>query len=92
MSQVICNAIGYGMGLEAAVADPRVHWEGGTLFIEGGIDPKVVEQVKATAGMHVDVRGPVDLFFGGVHAAAMEGGMVLGVADPRRDGVALPLA
>jgi gamma-glutamyltranspeptidase/glutathione hydrolase len=91
LSQVVGNAIGYGMGLEAAVADPRVHWEGGTLFIEGGIDPKVIEEVKQRAGMHVDVRGPVDLFFGGVHAAAMDEQGILGVADPRRDGVALAL-
>lgn len=91
LSQVIGNAVGYGMTLEAAVADPRVHWEGGTLFIEGGIDPAVIEEVKRQAGMHVDVRGPVDLFFGGVHAAAMDAQGIVGVADPRRDGVALAL-
>jgi gamma-glutamyltranspeptidase/glutathione hydrolase len=91
LSQVIGNSIGYGMGLEAAVADPRVHWEGGTLFIEGGIDPQVVEEVKKRADMPVDVRGPMDLFFGGVHAVALEGSTILGVADPRRDGVSLGL-
>lgn len=92
LSQVVCNVIGYGMGLEAAVADPRAHWEAGTLFLEGGIDPGVIEQVKLKAGMPVDVRGPLDLFFGGVHAAAMEGSTVLGVADPRRDGVAVGIS
>jgi gamma-glutamyltranspeptidase/glutathione hydrolase len=91
LSQVVCNVIGYGMGLEEAVAAPRAHWESGTLFIEGGVDPAAIAEVKKAADLQVDVRGPMDLFFGGVHAASVEGAAVLGVADPRRDGVALGL-
>jgi gamma-glutamyltranspeptidase len=40
----------------------------------------------------VTERRKQDLFFGGVHAVEIaEDGTIVGVADPRRDGVAIPL-
>lgn len=90
LSQVICNVIGYGMDLEEALEAPRVHWEKGTGFLEGGIPPRVIEEVRARAGCPVTVTPKHDLFFGGVHAAMVRGdGTIEGAADPRRDGVAI---
>jgi gamma-glutamyltranspeptidase/glutathione hydrolase len=92
MTQVLANAILFGMNLEQAVAAGRIHWEEGTVYLEGHISG--ADRLKARtliAGRVVD-RGPMDLFFGGVHAVeVLPDGTVVGVADPRRDGVAIGL-
>ncbi len=89
MSQVVSNMLIHGMDLEQAVAAGRIHFEDETLWLEGDIDPAVRAKVKQTWRGKVVERRARDLFFGGVHAAAIEpDGTVVGVADPRRDGVA----
>lgn len=88
LSQVIANVIGYGMSLEAAVAAPRVHWEAGTVWVEGGIPAEAVAAARKALSEPVEQRGCNDLYFGGVHAVAFQDGRIVGVADPRRDGVA----
>ena len=89
MAQVIANVVLHGMTLERAVAAGRVHWEDETLWLEGDIDPAVRAQVREAWKGKVVERRAQDLFFGGVHAVGREGSEWVGVADPRRDGVAL---
>lgn len=92
MAQVIGNLLFAGMDLERAVAAGRIHWEEGRFFFEGDIDPAVRARAKAELDQPVDERRKQDLFFGGVHAVELlEDGTIVGVADPRREGVALPL-
>jgi gamma-glutamyltranspeptidase / glutathione hydrolase len=92
MAQVVGNVLHRGMGLEEAVAAGRIHWEDNRYFFEGDIDPAVRERAKKELDQPVDERRKQDLFFGGVHAVEiLDDGTIVGVADPRREGVALPL-
>jgi gamma-glutamyltranspeptidase/glutathione hydrolase len=92
LAQVIGNMLFQGMDLEHAVAAGRVHWEDNRFFIEGDFDDATRARAKQTLDQPVTERRKQDLFFGGVHAVEiLEDGTIVGVADPRRDGVAIPL-
>ncbi|HZE95607.1 MAG TPA: gamma-glutamyltransferase [Planctomycetota bacterium] len=92
LAQVIGNMLFQGMDLEHAVAAGRVHWEEGRFFIEGDFDEATRNRAKQTLDQPVTERRKQDLFFGGVHGVEiLEDGTAVGVADPRRDGVAIPL-
>jgi gamma-glutamyltranspeptidase/glutathione hydrolase len=92
LSQVIGNVLFQGMNLEEAVAAGRIHWEENRFFFEGDIDPSIRARAKRELDQPVDERRPQDLFFGGVHGVeVLQDGTIVGVADPRREGVALPL-
>ena len=92
MAQVLANALLYGFDLEKSVAAGRLHWEDETLWLEGDIDGEVRRKVRDTWTGRVVERRPRDLYFGGVHAVSIDpDGTLTGVADPRRDGVALGL-
>lgn len=92
MAQVIGNVLFQGMDLEAAVAAGRVHWEDGRFFFEGDFDDETRARAKRELDQPVDERRKQDLFFGGVHGVEIhDDGTVVGVADPRRDGVAIGL-
>ena len=70
----------------------RIHWEENRFFFEGDIDPAMRARAKEELDQPVDERRSQDLFFGGVHGVeVLEDGMIIGVADPRREGVAVPL-
>jgi gamma-glutamyltranspeptidase/glutathione hydrolase len=87
--QAISNVIDHRLDVSAALAAPRIHYEKGTVHLEGGIPRNVETAIQAT-GKKVNFRGNFDIYFGGVHAVAegpsKEG--FSGAADPRRDGVA----
>ncbi len=90
MAQVIGNVLHQGMDLERAVAAGRIHWEENRFFFEGDLSPEVRARAKLELDQPVDERRAQDLFFGGVHAVEiLEDGTVVGVADPRREGVAV---
>ena len=92
LAQVIGNVLFQGMNLEQAVAAGRIHWEDNRFFFEGDIDPEVRARAKQELDQPVDERRAQDLFFGGVHAVeVLEDGTIIGVADPRREGVAVAL-
>ena len=87
--QVLLNVAEFGMSVEDAVAAPRIHVKENLIQAEAGIAPKTIEALRKM-GHRVEVRGSMDMYFGGVHAAVcdpktrgLEGG-----ADPRRDGEA----
>jgi gamma-glutamyltranspeptidase/glutathione hydrolase len=92
MSQVIGNVLYQKMDLERAVAAGRVHWEENRFFFEGDIPEEVRARAKKELDQPVTERRKQDLFFGGVHGVEiLDDGTIVGVADPRRDGVAVGL-
>jgi gamma-glutamyltranspeptidase/glutathione hydrolase len=88
--QTISNVVDHGMDLASAVAAPRMHWQDGTLYLEGGMALDVAEQLRHK-GHAVEVYAERDRYFGGVHAILIEAatGRLYGAADPRRDGCAI---
>lgn len=85
--QVILNKVDFGMPLEAAVSAPRIHWERGTLHLEPGFDSGGL----AAAGVGAEDEQvwwqQTNMFFGGVHAVAVEpDGRLAGAGDARRGG------
>ena len=93
--QVIVNLLDRGMGLDDAVAAPRLHVErGGRVSVEDGpwTDTFDAHERDALFDAFPDTeRWPErNLFFGGVHAARRAGnGSFGGAGDPRRGGVAI---
>jgi len=84
--QMISNLIDFGLDVEAAARAPRIHIEERVLNIEGGIDTTVVERL-ADEFPERRVFGGRNLFFGGAHIVASDGGGFTGAGDPRRGGV-----
>jgi len=92
MAQVIGNMLFRGMDLESATAAGRVHWEENRFFIEGDFPQDVRERAAKGLDQPLSERRKQDLFFGGVHGVEiLEDGTIVGVADSRREGVAVPL-
>jgi gamma-glutamyltranspeptidase/glutathione hydrolase len=89
--QVISNLIDHGMSLAEAVAAPRVHHQHlpDLIHVEpGGLPPDVTEALRGL-GHKVVERTELS---GDVQAVRVTGtGLLEGVADPRRGGVALGL-
>ena len=89
---VLDRLLYHKMGLEEAIRAPRVHWEEDRAFVEGDFSSEVFDQIAQEFPGPVVKRRVQDLFFGGVHAVERtESNSLLGVADPRRDGVAIGL-
>jgi len=82
--QTIVAFVDHRMSAREAVDAPRVHFEGGVLYSEPGIDLAELEDGPAL----VRFRAP-NLFFGGVQAALRRDGELSGAGDPRRGGVAV---
>lgn len=82
VTQTLSHVVDHGMALPQAVALPRVHVEDGRVHLEGGYQEEALEHLRQQ-GFEVNPWAEQNLFFGGVHAAA------LGVPapDPRRGGV-----
>lgn len=95
VTQVLVNFLDFGLSLEEAVNLPRLSAGAGQkeVYIEGG-QPEATLQGLRERGHALDVMRANDLFFGGVHAVARDPqtGVLVGVADPRRDGTAGGLA
>jgi gamma-glutamyltranspeptidase/glutathione hydrolase len=93
--EVLLNVIEYGLDLQDALAEPRVHIRGAQIQLEEPLGPAARELRRM--GHSVEVRkrrGPGDpgLYFGGVHAAQLsESNSLVGAPDPRRDGLAIAL-
>lgn len=90
VTQVLSNVIDHGMGIQAAIDAPRIHGEGGLLWVEGRIG-EVVRQGLQERGHQLEVRRPYDFRLGGAHGVLMDPatGELRGGADPRRDGQAV---
>lgn len=88
--QVLSGRLDYGLALEAAVEQPRLHAEGQRLEIEGGFAEDVVEALRGAWPEHC-VWPDRNMFFGGAHAVESGPQGVSGAGDPRRGGVAVVL-
>jgi gamma-glutamyltranspeptidase / glutathione hydrolase len=85
--QTVVRAVEQGMGADDAVRAPRLHFEGGIVQAEPGIDESALARIEAR-GIPVLRRPRVNLFFGGVQAVARDRttGVLSGGGDPRRGG------
>jgi len=85
--QTVVRVVEQGMGPAEAIAAPRLHFEGGVVQAEPGIDAAALARLEAR-GIAVARRPEVNLFFGGVQAVARdpETGELSGGGDPRRGG------
>jgi gamma-glutamyltranspeptidase/glutathione hydrolase len=84
--QTIVAVVDHGLPAAAALAEPRVHFEGGVIYAEPGIpleeldcDPHEINAFRSKS-----------MFFGGVQAVTRDPatGELNGAGDPRRGGVA----
>jgi gamma-glutamyltranspeptidase/glutathione hydrolase len=83
--QTIVGVVDHGCTARDAVAAPRVHFEGGVLYVEPGIDVRGL----TSTDLRVVCFEALNLFFGGVQAVLRRGETLTGAGDPRRGGVAV---
>jgi gamma-glutamyltranspeptidase/glutathione hydrolase len=89
--QTVVRAVEQGMSAGEAVRAPRLHFEGGIVQAEPGIEEEALARIEAR-GVPVLRRPRINLFFGGVQAVAREragalgSGALSGGGDPRRGG------
>ena len=84
--QTIIRVIDDGLAADDAVRAPRVHFEDGIVYAEPGVEAASLER----AGRAIGRFRELNLFFGGVQAAARdEHGRFSGGGDPRRGGAAI---
>lgn len=83
--QVLVNLVDFKMSPEEAVQAPRLHVEGGTLYLEPPLGEQFLEKLEK---MFKVVRfSEKNVFFGGVQLVAPP--LQSGAGDPRRGGVVL---
>ena len=89
--QMLLNFLEFGMSVQETIEAPRFRvMDGVSLKMESRIPADVVEEL-ATRGHDVELAGDWWTGVGGGHAIAFnpETGVMMGGADPRRDGYAL---
>jgi gamma-glutamyltranspeptidase/glutathione hydrolase len=88
--QTILAVVDDGLGAAGAVERPRVHYEGGVVEAEPGVDPAGLDALERD-GWPVHRWRERNLYFGGVQAVARDpaSGELSGGGDPRRGGVAI---
>lgn len=85
--QTVVNFVDRGMSVAEAIDLPRVHAEGETLDVEGGVADAVAEALAAD-GHTLNRWRDRNLFFGGVSAVGYGPDGLTGAGDPRRGGAA----
>jgi gamma-glutamyltranspeptidase/glutathione hydrolase len=84
--QTVLRLVVDGMSAADAVRAPRVHFEGGAVQAEPGIDERALERLEQNGVPVVRWRRP-NLYFGGVQTVARgPEGALEGGGDPRRGG------
>ena len=86
ITQTVIRTLADGLDIADAVNAPRVHFENGVVHSEPGVDPEALLRLEDAGYEVIRWRRP-NLFFGGVHAVAVdEDGRPEGAGDPRRGG------
>ncbi len=90
ITNTVMNVVDFKMDMQAAIDAPRFHnTNSPKTVVESRLSPEILKNLEAR-GQKFEVKGPMDLYFGGVHAIMiMPDGKLHGGADPRRDGVAV---
>ena len=83
--QVLCNVIDFDLPLDKAVNIARIHFEAGVLQAEGGVPDGIVGELRKL-GYQVNQWPGKNMYFGGAHAVAMQGGELIPAGDLRRGG------
>jgi len=84
--QVFLNYTDFQLSLKEAVEAPRIHFETGTMQMEAGYLPAVVEKLRSW-GYDVNVWPTRHMFFGGAHSVGRSpSGAFEGAGDSRRAG------
>jgi gamma-glutamyltranspeptidase/glutathione hydrolase len=87
--QVLVNLVDFGLPLELAVANPRIHYEGDLLNLEPPVDADTLKQL----GGHwprVQLWNAESVFYGGAHSVLYRpDGILFGAGDQRRGGVVM---
>ncbi|MFL5834243.1 MAG: gamma-glutamyltransferase family protein [Solirubrobacterales bacterium] len=85
--QTVVRAVEQGYPVQAAVEAPRLHFEGGIVQAEKGVDPAALDRLEER-GWEVARWPSLNLFFGGVQAVSRDPvtGELSGGGDPRRGG------
>src|SRR5215208_4263009 len=84
--QVVVNTVVHGLGIEEAIAQPRVHLDATHVHAEGGNDPDELDRLEAW-GYELARWRRRNLFFGGASGVEFrEDGTLAAAGDPRRGG------
>ena len=86
--QVIANVVAHGLGVAAAIDQPRVHVDEPHVHCEGGFDPAVLDCVESF-GYDVVRWRRRNLFFGGTNAVEVQNGALAAAGDARRGGAGI---
>jgi gamma-glutamyltranspeptidase/glutathione hydrolase len=91
--QTILAVVDQGLGAQEAVERPRVHFEGGAVDAEPGVDEEALRGLERD-GWPVQRWRERNLYFGGVQAVARDpdSGEFSGGGDPRRGGAAIAVS
>ncbi len=86
--QTIMNIIDFGMSAPEAVSAPRIHCEGGAVFIEARVLTPVVDELRHRGHTVEFLLDSFDHLMSAAHAIHIppDGGRVEAGADPRRGG------
>jgi gamma-glutamyltranspeptidase/glutathione hydrolase len=88
LPQILMNIIDHKMDIQSAIEAPRIHAMTREIFLESRI-PQDVRAALTALGHPLQVRGEMDLYFGGAQGIMIApNGVLFGGADPRRDGFA----
>ncbi len=88
LTQIIMNIVDYNRDIQSAIEAPRIHAMTRDVFLESRI-PADVREALQRMGHPLQVRGAMDLYFGGAQGIMVApNGTLFGGADPRRDGFA----
>lgn len=88
MVQVLVALLDFDLPLDAAIAAPRIHLEGGLLSIEPGFEAATLDALLSDHPNH-KLFPAQNMFFGGTHVACIAPGGPTGAGDPRRGGISI---
>ena len=83
--QVISNIVDFKMPVDAAVNNPRIHWENYVLNVEPGFNEAAIKAMADDDNQLIEWNKK-NMFFGGVHTVMESEDLIAGAGDKRRNG------